>query len=713
MKPLRNRRRGVLKHSMGQDGVSCTTSQRIPMNNPTSSDSDERAGALRSKLEDYERRFRLLDREMRVLERERQKLSAVVNHTDAGFLAFDTSLKVVWANTFFLARFCADANATGILGSSCHRVLCARPMACDECPAAIPFRSGRVAHHEMRLELSGQLRHIYATAVPIRSLAGEIDETIVMLQDVSDLVVLRQSEARKGAVLETALDAILTIDRHGVITEFNRAAETMFGYGRSEAMGREMAELIIPPALRQRHREGLAHCVRSGESRIIGRRIEMTAMRKDGTEFPVELAITRIPLAESPAFTGYVRDLSERKASEKTLHESEEQLRQAHKMEAVGRLAGGIAHDFNNLLTAITGYGELMLPSSEQGTPLRSNLEQVLKAAHRAAALTRQLLAFSRRQVLEPRVLDINAVVAGILPMLRRLIGEDVELVNAPDPGLARVKADPGQIEQVIMNLVVNARDAMPDGGKLIMETMNEDLDQVYARQHVSVQPGRYVRLAVSDTGTGMDKETKAHIFEPFFTTKERDKGTGLGLSTVYGIVKQSGGYIWVYSEPGRGTTFKIYLSRVDEEIVDVDPPMPLPGVARGSETILVVEDEEVVCSLTRELLQSRGYTVVEAHHGAEALQICERYEGDIHLVVTDVVMPQMSGPVLAERIAHLRPGIKVLYMSGYTSNALAHLGVPDVDVSCLQKPFTLESLTRKVREVLDRTVRDSRSGAV
>jgi signal transduction histidine kinase/response regulator RpfG family c-di-GMP phosphodiesterase len=381
---------------------------------------------------------------------------------------------------------------------------------------------------------------------------------------------------------------------------------------------------------------------------------------------------------------------------------TEMQFRQAQKMEAVGRLAGGIAHDFNNLLTAITGYGELMLPSLKEGERLRSNLEEVLKAAHRAAALTRQLLAFSRRQVLEPKVLDFNAVVAGILPMLRRLIGEDVELVNAPDPGLGHVKADPSQIEQVIVNLAVNARDAMPGGGKLIVETMNVDLDQVYARQHVAVRPGRFVMLVVSDSGVGMDEKTKASIFEPFFTTKERGKGTGLGLATVYGIVKQSGGYIWVYSEPGRGTTFKIYLPRVDDEVAHEESAKPLQVAAHGSETVLVVEDEEMVRSLTRQILHDRGYIVLEAQHGPEALRICELHAGDIHLILTDVVLPQMSGPELAARVATLRPQIKTLYMSGYTENALAHLGEPDVDGACIQKPFALESLARKVREVLD-----------
>ncbi len=658
--------------------------------------------SLQRRLEDSDRRFRGLDEKLQILERERQKFSALVNHTDAGFLVFDASLRVDWANLVFLTRFRTEANAPPLLGSRCNTVLCGRPTICDECPAAQPFKTGAVAHHEMRLGLGGQSRDIYATAVPIRSLAGRIEEALVMLQDVSGLEVLRQSERRKGAILDTALDAILTIDHRGFITEFNRAAESMFGYGRDEAVGREMAELIIPPALRAQHREGLERYLRTGEGRIVDRRVEMNAVRKDGTEFPVEISVTRIAMAGPPTFTGYVRDLSERNQAERALRESEEHLRQAQKMEAVGRLAGGVAHDFNNLLTAITGYGQLMLRSVQEDEPLRLKLEEILKAADRAVTLTRQLLAFSRRQVLELRVLDVNEVLGGLFSMLRPLIGEDIEVVKVLDPDLAHVKADPGQIEQVVMNLVVNARDAMPQGGTVMLETRNTDLDETYARQHRPLEPGRYVMLAVSDTGTGMDETTKARIFEPFFTTKEGGKGTGLGLATVYGIVKQSGGFIWVYSEPGRGTTFKIYLPRVDEAIVERERTTSPARAARGSETILVVEDEEIVRSLTREILESHGYVVLEAGSGTDALRFAEQHAGDIHLILTDVVMPQMSGRDLAERVATRRPGIKVLYMSGYTDYAISHAGIHDVGAPYLQKPFTLESLTRKVREALE-----------
>ncbi len=540
-------------------------------------------------------------------------------------------------------------------------------------------------------------------------MTGGIDETIVMLQDVSDLNVLRQSEARKSSVLETSLDAIVSMDDQGRVTEFNRAAEGMFGFTRAEAIGQELSQLIIPIALRERHRQGLARYIRTGESRIMDRRLEMTALRKDGSEFPVEIVITRIRVPGPPALTGFIRDLSERKDTEAALHDSEEQLRMSQKLEAVGRLAGGIAHDFNNLLTVISGRCEILRSRVPGNAAATAEIDLIRDAGERAAALTHQLLAFSRRQVLAPKVLDLNSSIASLLPMLQRLIGEDIDLKHGAGPGLGRVKADPGQIEQVIMNLAVNARDAMADGGTLIIETRNVDLDEIYARQHAPAPPGPYVMLAVSDTGTGMTHEIQARIFEPFFTTKERGKGTGLGLATVYGIVKQSGGYIWVYSELGHGTTFKIYLPRVEEAIAEAAPAAAPRPAMRGSETILLVEDEEVVRKLAREVLESRGYRVLDARGGEEALQICERFEGTIHLMLTDVVMPRMSGRTLADKIVASRPDVRVLFMSGYTDDAIAHHGVLEVGLDYLPKPFTIESLTGKVREVLARPAATSR----
>ena len=392
-------------------------------------------------------------------------------------------------------------------------------------------------------------------------------------------------------------------------------------------------------------------------------------------------------------------ELQEQIAEHKRL---EKQFLQAQKMEAIGQLTGGIAHDFNNMLTIIMGYSELMLKSLPPDAPLRDHVEQVKEAGERASLLTKQLLAFSRKQVLQPKVVDLNAVLTNMDRMLQRLLGEDIALVAVPAPGLWRVYADPGQIEQIIMNLAINARDAMPQGGKLTIETANVHLDEAYARQHGPVQPGPYVMLAVSDTGCGMDAATQARIFEPFFTTKELGKGTGLGLSTVYGIVKQSGGYVWVYSEPGRGTTLKIYLPQSEAVAGTVEPRRESDRPAQGTETILLVEDEAGIRKLSRQALEGSGYKVLEAHNGKHAIQVCEQHKGPIHLLVTDVVMPEMSGTEAASRLSSSRPDMKVLFLSGYTDEAVQRHGLLAPGAAFLPKPFTPDTLARKVREVLD-----------
>jgi len=411
--------------------------------------------------------------------------------------------------------------------------------------------------------------------------------------------------------------------------------------------------------------------------------------------------VTRDEQGAPIRFFGIQADITDRKQAEQALRETEDQFRQAQKMEAVGRLAGGVAHDFNNMLSAIIGYSDLMLMGVKEGDPMHSDIGNIKKCADQAVGLTRQLLAFSRKQTLQPKVLNLNDIVTGTESMLRRLIGEDIDLVTSFSSDLGRVKADPGQVEQIVMNLAVNSRDAMPDGGKLTIETADVELDEEYARLHADVTPGPHVMLAVTDDGSGMDQETQARIFEPFFTTKEMDKGTGLGLSTVYGIVKQSGGNIWVYSEPGKGTTFKIYLPRVEEAAEKIERPKAV-SLRRGTETVLVVEDEDAVRELVCRILQVSGYKVLEAPHGGEALVIAEQHEGAIDLIITDVVMPHMGGRELAERLAKMRPGIKVLFTSGYTDNAIVHQGVLDEDTAFIQKPYTVSSLLAKVREVLE-----------
>ncbi len=502
---------------------------------------------------------------------------------------------------------------------------------------------------------------------------------------------LRASEERYRELFENASEILYTHDLAGNFTSLNKAGEQITGYSREEALRMNIADVAAPECKR---------LVRQ----MIERELDWEAptihqweiLTKDGRRVALDINTRLIYQDGKPVgVQGIARDVTERK-------QLEEQLRQAQKMEAVGRLAGGVAHDFNNLLTVIKGYSDLLLDMVGTDDRVRKAADEINKAANRAASLTRQLLAFSRQQVLQPRVLDLNTVVANVHSMLRRLIGEDIDLVTIPGAGLGRVKADPGQVEQVILNMAVNARDAMPDGGKLTITTANVELDEAYAHQHFTVRPGPYVMLAVSDTGCGMDAETRAHIFEPFFTTKEKGKGTGLGLATVYGIVKQSDGYIWVYSEPGQGTTFKIYLPRVDEAVGSLQPGSARTGPPRGSETVLLVEDEESVRVLVRDVLQRNGYNVLEVANGKEAIQLSERHPGPIHLVVTDVVMPGMSGRELARRLAIQRSDTKVLYMSGYTDDAIVHHGVLDPGTPFLEKPFTTDALARKVREVLD-----------
>ncbi len=499
-------------------------------------------------------------------------------------------------------------------------------------------------------------------------------------------------------LLNSTGEGIYGVDLNGNATFVNRAAGHILGWAPEELLGKPLHAVMhhSKPDGTPYPREAcpIYAAFKDGSVRRV---TDEVFWRKDGNSVPVEYTSTPIRTEDGGLIGAVVTfdDISDRKRLEA-------QFLQAQKMEAVGRLAGGVAHDFNNLLTIINGYGQLLLERLEPNNPLQGHASEIMKAGERAASLTRQLLAFSRQQVLQLQVLDLNAVVTNVEKMLRRLIGEDIELRTVLNRELGRVKADAGQLEQVIMNLAVNARDAMPQGGKLTIETASVELDESYVRSHADVKPGRYVMLAVTDTGIGMEKETQALIFEPFFTTKEKGKGTGLGLATVYGIVKQSGGDIWVYSEPGRGTSFKIYMPRVEETVEAVELGKPLAKRPTAQETVLLVEDEVGVRSLLHGVLTSGGYTVLEGRRGEEALRIAELHQGPIHLILTDVVMPGMSGRELAERLKASRPEMKVLYMSGYTDDAIVHHGVLDPGMAFLQKPFTPDALARKVREVLD-----------
>ena len=629
---------------------------------------------------------------------------------------------------------------------------------------------------------------------------------------------VRDSEARLRAIIDTALDALIGMNAKGMITEWNPRAEVIFGWRRWEAIGQNLADLIIPPRYREAHERGLRHFMDTGGGPVLNRRVELTGLRRDGTEFPVELSISPLQRDKTYVFNAFLSDITERKRAEeirvrlasivessedaiisKTLdgivtswnmgaertfgftadevigkpieillpqdrveeesqilervkqgehvthfetvrrrkdgkdihialtispiedgagtiigfskiarditeHKSlEAQLRQSQKMEGVGQLAGGIAHDFNNLLTVINSYSAMVLGDLDFSNPFaRNGIEQIKEAGHRAASLTRQLLMFSRQQVLEPKVLDLNEVVSNIGKLLRRLIGEDITQVLCLHPALGRVKIDPGQLEQIIMNLAVNARDAMPGGGQLTIETENVELDNAYVRAHALVQPGPYVMLVVSDTGCGMDADTQARIFEPFFTTKGLGSGTGLGLATVDGIVKQSGGNIWVYSELGKGTTFKIYLPRVEQT-----SELPELGAApaellRGSETVLLVEDDEMVRALAQAILERYGYHVLAARNVHDALRFAQEGSGQIRLLLTDTIMPGMNGPDLAKQVQSIRPEIKVLYMSGYTDKVISCTAALEPGTAFLQKPFTPQTLTQKVHEVLN-----------
>jgi len=532
-------------------------------------------------------------------------------------------------------------------------------------------------------------------------IAGAIANAQLFIERKRVEETLRQSEEKYRTILENIQDGYLEVDLAGNFTFLNDAECRNLGYTREELIGMNNRQYTDETTARKLY-QTFNGVYRTGEPVKV---LDVEVIRKDGTKVFNEISVSLMRDSEGKpiGFRGIARDVTERKRAEEERLALQEQLRQSQKMEAIGQLAGGVAHDFNNLLTVIHGYSELILTSLNENSRLRQDVREIIHASERASSLTRQLLAFSRKQVLQPKVLDLNAYVSNMDKMLRRMIGENIELMTLLAKDLGRIKADPGQIEQVILNLAVNARDAMLNGGKLTIETANIELDENYTRSHIGVTPGHYVMLSVSDTGVGIAREVKERIFEPFFTTKEKGKGTGLGLSTVFGIIQQSGGNIWVYSEPGLGTTFKIYLPRIEEDTESLKPSAVSTKSLQGSETILLVEDEEIVRKLACTILQKNGYEVLEAPNGEEALRIVQGQNGNpIHLLVTDVVMPGMSGRQLADRLERVRPGTKVLFMSGYTDDTIVHHGVLDPGIAYIQKPFTPDALASKVRDILD-----------
>ena len=559
------------------------------------------------------------------------------------------------------------------------------------------LKRGEIVDHfeTLRVRKDGKEFNIEITASPIRDAMERVVGASTIGRDISERKRHERDLPRLAALVESSDDAIIGKTLDGIITDWNIGAQRIYGYSSAEIVGKSINTIFSPDHYAEITE--MMERIKCGES---VEKSDTIRVRQDGKK--IHVALTLSPIKDSVGqvvgVSTVARDITESKHLEQV-------LRQAQKMEAVRRLAGGVAHDFNNLLGVILGYSELLLNRPGLNDPQRKDVEEIQKAGIRAALLTRQLLAFSRKQVLQPKVLNLNAVVAGAEKLLQRLIGENIELRVVLNPAIGRVKADAGQLEQIIMNLAVNSRGAMPAGGKLTIETSNVELDQQYAAQHASTLPGSHVMLAVTDTGCGMDVKTKAHIFEPFFTTKEAGKGTGLGLATVYGIVEQSGGSVWVYTEPGIGTTFKIYLPRVDQ-VPEAEPLIDTAeNVERGSRTVLIVEDDAALLQVTCRSLEEVGYEILAARSPAEAIHISEIHKGIIHLMVTDVIMPGLSGDQLASHFSALRPEMKVLYVSGYTDDTIARHGVLEPGLAFLQKPFSPRALARKVSEVLATTL--------
>ena len=631
-------------------------------------------------------------RAMEALRTSQEQLRLLLDSTAEGIYGIDLDGLCTFCNTA-AARTLRFASPEDILGRNVHDLIHhtrrdGSPYPETECPIFNAFRTGEGVRleNEVLWRQDGTPFDADYFSHPIRK-DGAIVGAVVTFLDVTEKRrmerELLQKEARFRQLTEASFEGV-AVSENGIVLEANAGFAEIFGYSVDEIIGRSTMDFVAPDSeqmVGQRVRGNL-----EGRYELIGK-------RKDGSRLILEVTGRTVTGGERIQRISAIRDITEKR-------HLEEQVRQSQKMEAVGRLAGGVAHDFNNLLTVILSYTDMLLADIGARDPRADDLSEIRKAALGASSLTRQLLAFSRQQVIEPRLVNLTDIVSASAKMLRRLIGEDVTLLTGYARAELPVMIDPGQLEQVILNLAVNARDAMPTGGTLTLETATVILDDVYARDHWPIKPGRYAMLAVSDTGSGMDEATRARIFEPFFTTKEVGTGTGLGLATVYGIVKQSNGFIWVYSELDQGTTFKIYLPLVEEgtERPIDDPPVAARG---GRETILLVEDAAAVREATRQNLQRFGYTVIEAPNGAAALDAA-RGAGQIDLLLTDVVMPGMSGRELAERLVETRPEIPALFMSGYTDDAIVRHGLLRPRIAYLQKPFSPDALARKVREVLD-----------
>jgi PAS domain S-box-containing protein len=657
---------------------------------------DDLEKKVAERTEELARAIRHLESEVterRRKEEDLQRLAAIVECSEDAIIATDLHGKITDWNAgaekmFGYLRAAVAGMPVSIIASPDRKQ---EPF---EILARIRKGAGVINQETVRVKQDGRPVHVSLTVSPIRDQAGRLTGSAAIARDITERIemeaALRRSEANFRSVIENSPYGALRTLPDGRILLANPAAVRMLGYGsENDLLSLNMAKDIY------RNPADRARVIEQSRNTEYLKDIEVEWKHRSGSPIVVRFSshVVNNQAGETDHFDLMVQDITKQR-------NLEEQLRQAQKMEAIGRLAGGVAHDFNNLLGVIIGYSELALDQIAPSSPVRGQVEQIRKAGERATALTRQLLAFSRQQVLDTKALSLNAIISDMAQMLIRLIGEDIELKTKLDSELHAIRGDQGQIEQVIMNLAVNARDAMPQGGDLMIETRNVTVEDNEMQRHTPMTPGEYVLLSISDTGVGMDAETQAHIFEPFFTTKARGKGTGLGLATVYGVVKQSGGYIWVYSEPGVGSTFKVYLPRVLEEPKTSSPP-DVSDSQQGSETVLVVEDEVSLRTFTCTLLRSNGYTVLEAGEGEEALTLAAQYKRPIHLLLTDMILPGMNGPTVAEKLASLHPEAKVLFMSGYTG--FVRRGLIDPHAALVSKPFTREEMLRKIHEVLRR----------